>query len=292
MSGGAGLEPRRYSRARRALFHLLEQTAVKLGGRRFYRKRFLSRKGLRVRHERVVVPEWGAAVPRLRVVQLSDLHAGPFLGPGDLGEVCDVANELAPDLFVMTGDLISKSTEEAFWVLEDLARLKAPHGAWAVFGNHDYRGRREGEIDERYRRESAWKFLRNGGQRFEHHGVFVHLTGLEDLEEARRVDPVAARAELAPGDTEILLVHNPGFGNELLERNTRLVLSGHSHGHQINLPWIRRMAPRHPGNRIERGGAVCVTSCGLGALGLPLRVGAPAELVCVDLVAPSASEGA
>lgn len=291
MKRDAGLEPRRYSDARLKLFRLCEGTARRLGGRAFYRRRFLSRRRLRVRHETVVVSDWSPRTPRLRLVQLSDLHAGPFLAEGDLGEVCEVARELAPDLYVLTGDLISERTEEAFTLIEDLAGLRAPLGSFAVFGNHDYRGRREGEIVQRLGREAGWQFLRNEGQRFDHHGEFVHLTGLEDLEEAKRVDPDAARAELEPADTEILLVHNPGFADGLLRGNTRLVLSGHSHGHQIDLPYVRRFAPRHPGDRLERGPAVCLTSRGLGALGLPLRIASPAELVCIDLVPADAGAG-
>ena len=293
MKRDAGLEPRRYSDARLKFFGLCEWAARRLGGRSFYRQRFLSRGRLRVRTETVEVPGWSAATPRLRLVQLSDLHAGPFLAEGDLGEACDVARELAPDLYVLTGDLISERTEEAFTLIEDLARLRAPLGSFAVFGNHDYRGRREGEIARRLWREAGWRFLRNEGHRLEHHGESVHLTGLEDLEEAKRVDPEGARSALEPTDTELLLVHNPGFSEGLLKANTRLVLSGHSHGHQIDLPFVRRFAPRHPGDRTQRGAAVCITSRGLGALGLPLRIASPAELVCIDLIpaGPGASAG-
>ncbi len=290
MKRDAGLEPRRYSDARLKLFRLCEEAARRLGGRSFYRRRFLSRGRLRVRQEIIQVPRWSPETPRLRLVQLSDLHAGPFLAEGDLEEVCEVARELGPDLYVLTGDLISERTEEAFALIRDLARLRAPLGSFAVFGNHDYRGRREGEIAGRLEREAGWRFLRNEGHRFEHHGEPVHLTGLEDLEEARRVDPEGARSGLESTDTEILLVHNPGFSGELLEANTQLVLSGHSHGHQVDLPFVRRFAPRHPGDRVERGDTVCITSRGLGALGLPLRIASPAELVCIDLI-PAGSAG-
>jgi predicted MPP superfamily phosphohydrolase len=276
------LAPRRYSNARLKAFRALEQACRLLGGRRFYRWRSLSPRGLEVRVERVPVPGLGRGLAGLRILQLSDLHAGPFLAAGDLAHVVERSAQLRPDLVVLTGDLISEVTDEAFWILPELAQLEAPLGKLAIFGNHDYRGRREHEIAERYAREGGWRFLRDEGVRLEREGASLYVTGLEDLEEAKRVDPDGARADLRPGEPELLLVHNPGFDASLLRAETALVLCGHTHGRQVNLPFVRRLAPHHPGDRFRRGAATVVVSRGLGALGVPLRVGAPAELVlCV-----------
>ena len=54
---------------------------------------------------------------------------------------------------------------------------------------------------------------------------------------------------------------------------------------------LRRAGPVHPGARIELGTSVLIVSRGLGAIGLPLRVGAPSEIVVIELV-PAASLGA
>jgi predicted MPP superfamily phosphohydrolase len=69
------------------------------------------------------------------------------------------------------------------------------------------------------------------------------------------------------------------------------VLSGHSHGHQIDLPLVRRLGPHHPGDRRETGadgapgsaGVTSIVSRGLGAVCVPLRVRSPAEVVLVEL---------
>ena len=276
------LAPRRYSDARLAAFRWLERASVLAGGRRFYRWAYLGRR-LRIRTERVAVRGLGAGLAGLRIVQLSDLHAGPFLGAGDLGEVVERANALRPDLVVLTGDLISEYTEQAFWILPELARIEAPLGKLAIFGNHDYRGRREHEIAARYALEGGWRFLRNEGERIRKGGASLYVTGLEDLEEAKQLDPERAREGLEPDEPELLLVHNPGFDDRILLPQTALVLCGHTHGRQVDLPLVRRLAPEHPGDRTARGDAVVITSRGLGALGVPLRVRAPAELVCCEL---------
>jgi uncharacterized protein len=252
------------------------------GGRAFYRRAFLARGRFRVRHERVEVP--GRDLASLRIVQLSDPHAGPFLGSGDLADVVDSALALRPDLCVLTGDLVTRVTDEAFRLVDDLARLEARLGKFAVFGNHDYRGRREHEIAARFASDAGFEFLRDACRRFTSGGATVALVGLEDLEEAKGPDAGRARASVRADDVEVVLCHNPMGAPHLARDGCALILCGHTHGHQIDLPLVRRLAPRHPGDRFVLGTTTVIVSRGLGALGAPLRVRSPAEIVCIDLV--------
>lgn len=279
--------PRRHSGPRRAFFKAFEHLAARLGGRAFYRHFFLGPGRFEVRHE--CVPCARPELAGLRIVQLSDLHAGSFLGTGDLAHVVAAIQALAPDLIVFTGDLIARRTEEALFVLDDLAQLECRGGVLAVFGNHDYRGRREGELVHAFGAHGI-RFLRNEG-RHPLPGLPLFVLGVEDLEEARDLDVRPARAALVEGDFELILCHNPHGVAALLGPHTGLCLSGHAHGNQIDLPLLRRIGPGHPGDRLElvgpRGAAPLITSRGLGVVGLPLRVRARPDIVCVELVAPT-----
>lgn len=263
----------------------VERLSARLGGRAFYRRRFLAVGRFEVRHERVTTrrPE----LEGLRIVQLSDIHAGPFLGTGDLVDVVAAANALRPDLIVFTGDLIARRTEEAYLVLDELASLEARAGVFAVFGNHDYRGRREGELVRDFGQRGI-RFLLNEGVR-PLAGLPLFVLGVEDLEEARNLDITPARAALEEGDFELILCHNPHGAKDLLGPATGLILSGHAHGNQLDLPLLRRIGPGHPGDRLElqtpSGRATLLTSRGLGVVGLPLRVRARPDIVCVELIA-------
>lgn len=277
--------PRRHSLARRAAFRAVERLAAACGGRRFYAWAHLRRGRFRVRREVVGVPGLAPSLEGFTLVQLSDLHAGPFLAEGDLAAVVEVANELRPDVCALTGDLVTRHWREALRVLPDLARLRARHGSWAVFGNHDYRERREGDIARAFA-DRGIRFLRNESARLAGDGAAggdVVLVGLEDLEEGRVVDLAAARAGLAPGDVELVLCHNPGRAERLARPGCAAVLSGHTHGGQVDLPLLRRMGPRHPGDRVELGPTTLIVSSGLGVVGAPLRWRAPAELVQIVL---------
>lgn len=272
---------RRHSLLRRALVRACEAFSVALGGRALYRARHLRPPGLRVRRERVAHPDLPRALHGFRVVQLSDIHAGPFVRQGDLSAVVELANSLAPDLAVITGDLITHTTEEAELVRGDLARLRAKHGILGVFGNHDYRGRREGELAARWA-ASGMRFLRNEGVRIEVEGGALCVVGVEDLEEARTLDLQAARACVRPGDFELALCHNPQGAPAFVRERSLAVLCGHTHGSQVDLPLLRRAGPAHPGARLELGSLRVIVSRGLGSIGLPLRIGAPTELVVLE----------
>ncbi len=277
------LAPRRFSRGRLLAFQGLERAAALLGGRRFYRRRHLAHGRFRVRHEVLAVEGLPAGLEGWVLVQLSDPHAGPFLGAGDLSAVIDAVQALQPDLVLLTGDLITRRADEAFTLLGDLARLTPRMGSFGVFGNHDYRGRREGELSRRFAEEARFRFLRDECVRFEVEGGALALVGLEDLEEAKAPDAARARGSVRPGDVEIVLCHNPLGAPPLARPGCAAILCGHTHGHQIDLPLVRRLAPPHPGDRFRVGPSEVIVNRGLGALGVPLRIGSPAEVVALRL---------
>lgn len=279
--------PRRHSRARLAFFGALERGLALVGGRAFYRRAFLAPGRFRVRHEEIAIEELPAALEGLSVAQLSDFHGGRFLGRGDLDAVIEAVNALEPDVCALTGDYITHDWREALPLAEAFGRLRPRLGTFAVFGNHDYRRRAEANIVAAYA-EHGVRFLRDECERLalpaDPRGPALALVGLEDLEEARAVELERARAAVRPGDVEVHLCHNPHGAPVLARAGARLVLSGHTHGGQIDLPFLRRLGPAHPGARIELPGCTLLVSNGLGVIGAPLRVGAPPEVVLARLV--------
>lgn len=272
-------KPRRHSLARRSLVRSVELACRALGGRAWYRWRFLGPGGLVERHETLRV----AGFPRsLKVAQLSDLHAGSFLGPGDLRHALERIAAHAPDLIAITGDFITHAPRELERVLDDLGRLRAPLGVFAVLGNHDYRGRRDPWIVEQLAARGV-RTLRNESARLELGEGALCVVGVEDLEESKWLDFAAARAEVRAGDFELVLSHHPALAPHAARERCIAVLSGHTHGTQLDLPLLRRAGPAHPGLRVEFGATTLIVSRGLGAIGLPLRFCAPAEVVIVNV---------
>lgn len=280
--------PRRHSKWRLFFFGACRRLTEWLGGRAFYRWRHLRPGRLLVRHEVLCTPDLPASLQGFSILHLSDLHAGPFLGAGDLAHISKALQGRVPHILVVTGDFITDSYEDALPMIPDLGLIETKLGGWAVFGNHDYRHHKHGILREKLA-EQGIRVLQDEGQRIA--DLPLWISGLNDLEETSNPDPREARAGMAAGDLEIMLCHNPLAAKTLARENCVAILAGHSHGGQIDLPGLRDLGPTHPGLSVPLGATTLIVSRGLGVVGVPLRVGAPAELVWIELRRGDALEG-
>jgi len=223
----------------------------------------------------------------LRVVQLSDIHNGPFTAPGQIERAVEVANSLEPDIIALTGDYVSHEREYAAPCAELMGRLRARCGVFAILGNHDH-WTDAALITDLFRAEGI-TVLVNEGMRFEHPerpgaafwlaGVDDTMVGLEDL-------PLALAGSRAD-ELKLLLAHNPVILRRAARAGVDLVLSGHTHGGQVT--WrsersasgrVRRRILRGLGRRGET--QIYVTR-GLGTVVLPVRYGCLPEVSLLTL---------
>lgn len=233
----------------------------------------------------------------LRVVQLSDLHYGAYIGRGSVRAWVDAALALRPDVVLVTGDFVDKRGATSLRPLfDELARLRAPLGVWGVWGNHDLAhvrqaAQREGKSIEAARGVFGDDLLRAGVRILRNEGVRlrddVFLAGVDDLRrgEARLG---AALAHAPAGGAVLLMSHNPDLLPEVPER-VGLTLCGHTHGGQVCLPLVGPLltSSRH-GRRFAsgfvRGPAPGFVSRGLGVTTVPLRLSCLPEVVAFDFV--------
>ena len=210
------------------------------------------------------------------------------LRPGKLVLREEVLCVPRPGIVVVTGDFITDTHTDALPVIPDLGLFKARYGGWAVFGNHDYRNHKHDVLEEHLARVGI-RCLQDAGERVG--DLPLWISGLNDLEESANPDPTRAREHMDPGDVEIMLCHNPLGARQLARPGCIAVLSGHSHGGQIDLPWLRTLGPTHPGLSMSLGPTTLIVSRGLGVVGVPLRMAAPAEMVWIELRRGHAQEG-
>jgi predicted MPP superfamily phosphohydrolase len=239
-----------------------------------------------VNDERIWLDALPSAFHGLRVVQISDIHHGLFLPKEWLSEAVRQANRLNPDIIALTGDFVTYSRRNIGPAAELLGRLRARYGVFAVLGNHDFRVD-AAAITEALHRQHI-DVLRNRHVTLWFGGESVYLAGVDDygygadLRRAMRGVPREAAT--------ILLAHNPRVIHLASRHNVSLVLSGHTHGGQVNLPLLGTVYGRSP-ERLrykigwDRMAATQIyVSRGIGTIVLPWRLRCPAEITHLELL--------
>jgi hypothetical protein len=221
-----------------------------------------------------------------RIAHLSDLHIGSFTSPRQARRWVRRTNQLRCDLVAITGDVVSSGSEFHPQIAKALGLLDARDGVVFIPGNHDYFGK--GQLFQhleaegiRVLRNQQFAVTRQGGARLIIAGVEDPQTGLEDVAFA-----VHGRG---PGEPVVLLAHDPGLFPQAVRAKVDVVLSGHTHGGQIAVPFAARwlsvtsLFARYRLGTYRQNDSTLVVSAGLGTTGPPLRIGAAPEILIVRL---------
>jgi uncharacterized protein len=237
---------------------------------------------------------------RLSIAVIADLHAGgPNMALGRVRQVVDTCNALDCDLIVLLGDyfathrFVTQRVPHEAWAGE-LARLRAPLGVFAIFGNHDWwfdiaGVRRALEQVKIPVMENDAVLLGDKGRRFWLAGLGDQIAYRLGHDKFRGVDDLPGTlAKITTDDPVILMVHEPDIFTEVPGR-VALTLAGHTHGGQIRLPLIwPAFVPSAYGARFAYGHIVenerhMIVSGGIGTSEVPLRLGVPPEILRVEL---------
>ncbi|MGQ7060532.1 metallophosphoesterase [Bacillus cereus group sp. BceL175] len=175
-----------------------------------------------------------------KILQFSDVHLGPEFTLKQLEHLVEKMNELHPDIVVFTGDLIDKFgsySAEREGAKAILQKIYAPLGKYAVFGNHD-RGGGGSLFYKKYMEEAGFSVLVNEVQKIKvENGKYITISGLDDFLLGKpKID--STLKNLKQNDFNMLLVHEPDVVTKINRYPVDLQLSGHSHGGQVQIPFV------------------------------------------------------
>lgn len=236
----------------------------------------------------------------LRVLQISDLHAGAIQPRFLRHKIIEAVRAEKPDLIALTGDFVSRhgsysrlvcarffaapSLETAKIVASELAALQPKLGIFAVPGNHDLVGESFAPIGAALEAAGIQTLVNRSIPL----GNGLILAGLDDLR-VGNPDFRAAFSGFEPHQAHLILNHNPRAALLMTHRNA-LILSGHTHAGQIRLP-IKALQkfPVDVGNSFylrgfyNLGRAQLYVSRGAGGVHFPLRLRARPEIAVFTL---------
>jgi predicted MPP superfamily phosphohydrolase len=267
-----------------------------------------------IEHRHLTLPLAGWMGQPIQVLHLSDLHWGPHAPERALFKALEQAAGLEPDLVLWTGDFLVDADTHDWNKLRQLLRIaQGRFGTYTCLGNHDYQEyvtrdggtAQAGKNSSRFARiwqrltssedssdpatrvpvsaplnqllgEEQITLLHNESRVIQIHGLPLEIGGVGDPW-AGQEEPIYPQSK-AP---RVLLAHNPDSVCSNLQRWT-VALSGHTHGRQINLPWLgqrfcRAQGPYTRGLYPEGTGSWVHVSRGLGC-SLPFRVRSRPEI--------------
>ncbi|HRO43910.1 MAG TPA: metallophosphoesterase [Flavipsychrobacter sp.] len=245
----------------------------------------------------------------LKIVQISDVHAGSF--DNDKAVLRGVEKIMAqkPDIIVFTGDLVNNKAEELKPYLNIFSRLKAPLGIYSILGNHDYgdyvewpsKEAKASNLEELKQMQArmGWKVMMNEHVVLEKGEDKIAMLGVENWGAKAHFPKYGDLRKAYEGLPEkqvpfkILLSHDPSHFDaqvQTMYKDVDLTLSGHTHGMQfgIDIPGIKWSPVKYVYSKwaglYQTGSQYLYVNRGYGFLGYPGRLGILPEITVIELV--------
>jgi len=255
----------------------------------------------------IPIPDLPRSLDGLSIVQISDLHAGPYIRDKELRHIAALVNGLRPDLIVITGDILDWNLSSLPDAVSGLQGLQSSLGTFAVLGNHDIYADQYSFTKEHRGGVEIAKGMASIGIRTLRNEVVelgegpdrMALLGLDWLspnpsspnfyryqqEETRR-QLRRMSEQVAPGIPKVLMAHHPDTFSDAIPYEIGLTLSGHTHGGgQVLLgTWngvplgIALLRFKYLSGLYQEQGLSLYVNRGIGYLGIPIRINCPPEI--------------
>jgi len=221
-----------------------------------------------------------------RIAHITDVHHSRILGIEEVQCVVKLTQQLKPDLIALTGDYTTSYRRYIEPCAEALGMLQAPYGVWAVLGNHDHYT--DPELTRWALERHHITVLNNANTTILRRGDTLQFSGIDDWSWAG-TDWVRALKGLDLRRPTVLLSHQPGVFDFAESKDVSLILSGHTHGGQIEVPLLGPPARfvtkdlKYARGLFKRGNTQLYVSTGTGVIGLPVRFGVRPEIAVLCL---------
>ncbi|MBK7429283.1 MAG: metallophosphoesterase [Saprospiraceae bacterium] len=256
---------------------------------------------------KIKMPEIKLGNQSLRIVQISDIHAGSFTFKEPVKLAIEMINDLQPDLVFFTGDMVNNKAEEMLPYVDIFQKIKSKYGVYSTLGNHDYGDYAKWANSEEKQqnlqqlkdihRMLGWDLLMNENRILDIGGKQIAVIGVENYSAIPRFPRLGDLRKAHKGtegaDIKLLLSHDPSHWDYQVKTDYKdidLTFSGHTHGFQfgIEIPGYFSWSPsqyvyKQWAGIYQSGEQYLNVNRGLGFLGYPGRVGILPEITCIDL---------
>lgn len=255
-----------------------------LGYARFVEPNLLRVKTLEIETEQLTKP--------CTVVFFSDTHFGKYYDISHVEKIVKKINQTKADIVVFGGDLLDnyardRNEMDLEYLKEELEKIEAKTGKYAVWGNHDYGGGAV-RIYKDFMASCGFEILNNESAVLEDYGI--QLTGYDDyLMGWTEPSLYKIKSDLF----HLIVAHEPIVSQFIESEGDNFLLSGHTHGGQVTIPFVtEKVLPEGSGQFVkgfytqkEINTEVSLrmyTSSGIGMTRYPFRFMNIPEIIKVD----------
>lgn len=255
-----------------------------LGYSHFIEPNLLTTKKLVIKTQKPIKP--------CRVVFFTDTHFGKYYDVAHAKKLVEKINATKPDIVIFGGDLIdnyARDHDNMDWqyLKAELQKIDVKIGKYAVWGNHDYGGGAK-RIYEDFITSCGFQLLNNESVELENYGI--KLFGYDDYLMGWS-DPSLYKIE---SDLfNIIIAHEPIVSQFIESKSDNFLLSGHTHGGQVTIPFITHKFLPEGSGQFTQGlytakeihtdvSLKMYTSSGIGMTRYPLRFLNIPEIIQID----------
>ena len=258
----------------------------------------------KVRREKIQFANLPASFRNLKIVQISDIHAGSFYDKDAVEKGIDMLLTEKPDVIFFTGDLVNDSADEMKNYMDIFSKVQAPMGVYSILGNHDYGDYRKWNSEKdkadnleqlkKVHADLGWRLLLDEHIYLKKNQEKIAIIGVENWGAGfHQIGDLKKAYGQVDAPVKILLSHDPTHWDEQVRKEFKdidLTLSGHTHGaqmgietHGFKLSPISLRYEKWAGLYKEENQYLYVNR-GYGFLGYPGRIGIWPEITVIELV--------
>ncbi len=234
----------------------------------------------------------------LRLVHITDLHTN-WIGFLE-SSLIEKLQKLNPDLIIISGDFVNSNHDlpACSLLVKEIADISP---VIATLGNNDHSFESDSIDSDRIvgiLKSAGFTVLINQSALLRNNTDSVYVCGLDD-DFLEYDNYYKASLGIQPASKKILVAHSPSIAGKIDLRGIQLILCGHTHGGQINLPYMDRFVEYvldadekydlEGLNKLDNSGAIMYVNRGIGTSLIPLRVRAFPEIAVFDFSLPVSS---
>ena len=255
-------------------------------------KTYLHTTQVQAEHHTIAVENLPESLEGLKIVHITDIQGDEYTGRNEIRNYIKKVNAQNPDLIIFTGDLISYGTDFIEMSAQELGKAKSKYGTIAVVGDHDY-----------------WAGLNNIEPALNEHDIpllqdknhtiridstrNITITGVTEVysKQADREEVDSLTKSTAGSALKVFASHqvNDQLIAKVQKQNYQLVLSGHTHGGQIHVPFMgmnfsaSQQETKYVQGMYQENDLSINVNNGLGFTLAPIRYEAPPNISVITL---------